>query len=222
VKPSKGHVFLKGRDVTHLGPAGRSRLGLGRTFQKAELFNSLTVRENVELGRESSMAGGNPVTQLIPAPGDRVEVRRAVDEAIELTGIGPLVELQAGLLPAGQRRMVELARVLAGPFDLLLLDEPSSGLDATETHHFGDILSAVVEQRGIGILLVEHDMALVRQVCSHILVLDFGRLVFAGTPDEMLESDIVRAAYLGSDDAAPEEAATEPTRVDEAIESAGA
>jgi ABC-type branched-subunit amino acid transport system ATPase component len=199
LKPSDGAVFLHEREVTGLGPAGRSRLGLGRTFQKAELFNSLTVRENVELGRESSMAGANPLTQLVGSPSDRAIVRRAVDEAMELTGIGPLRDLQAGLLPTGQRRLVELARTLAGPFDLLLLDEPSAGLDASETVSFGNVLSGVVAERGAGILLVEHDMALVRQVCAHIYVLDFGRLVFEGSPTEMLNSDIVRAAYLGSE-----------------------
>jgi ABC-type branched-subunit amino acid transport system ATPase component len=205
LKPTAGQVMLHDRDVTGIGPAGRSRYGLGRTFQKAELFNSLTVRENVELGRESSMAGANPLTQLIGSRRDRAVVRRAVDEALELTGIGPLSDLQAGLLPTGQRRLVELARTLAGPFDLLLLDEPSAGLDASETVSFGNVLSGVVAERGAGILLVEHDMALVRQVCAHIYVLDFGRLVFEGSPTEMLNSDIVRAAYLGSEGIETEE-----------------
>ena len=145
------------------------------------------------------MAGANPLTQLSGNRRDQAVIRRAVDEALELTGIGPLADLQAGILPTGQRRLVELARALAGPFELLLLDEPSAGLDHGETVGFGDVLSGVVAERGAGILLVEHDMALVRQVCSHVYVLDFGRLVFEGTPDEMLSSDIVRAAYLGSE-----------------------
>ena len=148
------------------------------------------------------MAGGNPLTQLVGSRRDGAVIRRAVDEAMELTGIGPLADLQAGLLPTGQRRLVELARVLAGPFDLLLFDEPSAGLDAGETVAFGNVLTGVVAERGTGILLVEHDMALVRQVCAHIYLLDFGRLVFEGTPDEMIHSDIVRAAYLGSEGAA--------------------
>jgi ABC-type branched-subunit amino acid transport system ATPase component len=95
--------------------------------------------------------------------------------------------------------MVELARVLAGPFDLLLLDEPSSGLDASETRRFGEIIRGAVAERGVGILLVEHDMALVRQVCQNIYVLDFGQLVFEGTGAEMLASPVVRNAYLGSE-----------------------
>ena len=199
LRPSDGEVLLHGRDVASLGPAGRSRLGLGRSFQRIELFSSLTVRENVALGREASMAGANPVRQLVGGARQRTTVRTAVEDAIELTGIGPLAELQAGLLPVGQRRMVELARVLAGPFDLLLLDEPSSGLDGAETRRFGEILIRAVGDRGLGILLVEHDMALVRQVCRKIYVLDFGQLIFEGTPDEMLASPVVRSAYLGSE-----------------------
>jgi ABC-type branched-subunit amino acid transport system ATPase component/branched-subunit amino acid ABC-type transport system permease component len=199
LRPSEGEIMLHGRNVTSLGPAGRSRFGLGRSFQRVELFSSLTVRENVALGREASLAGANPARQLVSSTAQRATVRRAVDDAMELTGIGPLADLQAGLLPTGQRRMVELARVLAGPFDLWLLDEPSSGLDASETRRFGEILRGAVADRGVGILLVEHDMALVRQVCQHIYVLDFGQLVFEGTGVEMLASPIVRNAYLGSE-----------------------
>jgi ABC-type branched-subunit amino acid transport system ATPase component/branched-subunit amino acid ABC-type transport system permease component len=206
VKPSDGEILLHGRDVTSLGPSGRSRFGLGRSFQRVELFSSLTVRENVALGREASLAGANPARQLVSSTAQRATVRRAVEDAIELTGIGPLGDLQAGLLPTGQRRMVELARVLAGPFDLFLLDEPSSGLDAMETRRFGNILTGAVAERGVGILLVEHDMALVRQVCENIYVLDFGQMIFEGTAAEMLASPIVRNAYLGSGDGMTEDA----------------
>ncbi len=199
LRPTHGRITLHGRDVTSLGPAGRARFGLGRSFQRVELFTSLTVRENVALGREASMAGANPVRQLVTSAGQRTTVHRAVEDAMELTGIRPLADLQAGLLPTGQRRLVELARVLAGPFDMLLLDEPSSGLDGAETRRFGEILAGAVADRGVGILLVEHDMALVRQVCTKIYVLDFGQLVFEGTPDEMLGSPVVRSAYLGSE-----------------------
>ena len=199
VRPSDGEIILHGRDVTSLGPSGRSRFGLGRSFQRVELFSSLTVRENVALGREASLAGANPARQLVSSTGQRATVRKAVEDAMELTGIGPLADLQAGLLPTGQRRMVELARVLAGPFDLFLLDEPSSGLDAMETRRFGEILVGAVAERGVGILLVEHDMALVRQVCQNIYLLDFGQMIFEGTAAEMLTSPIVRNAYLGSE-----------------------
>ena len=118
---------------------------------------------------------------------------------MELVGISRLASIQAGLLPTGQRRLVELARTLAGPFDMLLLDEPSSGLNHDETGLFGEILLEVVRERGAGILLVEHDMALVRAVCEEIYVLDFGELIFTGSAEEMLLSEVVRDAYLGSE-----------------------
>ena len=202
-RPTSGRVLLHGDDVGHVGPAGRSRRGLGRTFQLMELCDSLTVAENVALGRESSMAGGNPVSQIVALPRERRLVDRTTWDAMELCGITELADLQAGALSTGQRRLVELARCLAGPFDVLLLDEPSSGLDRDETVRFGEVLRQVVAERGCGILLVEHDMSLVLTVCSFIYVMDFGRLVFDGPPGEVASSDIVRAAYLGDTSAQP-------------------
>ena len=111
--------------------------------------------------------------------------------------------LQAGELSTGQRRLVELARCLAGPFDVLLLDEPSSGLDRDETAAFDDVLQQVVRERGCGILLVEHDMSLVLNVCSYIYVLDFGQLIFEGDPGAVASSPDVQPAYLGSDAPTP-------------------
>ena len=119
--------------------------------------------------------------------------------ALELCGIAELADRTAGGLSTGQRRLTELARCLAGPFDLLLLDEPSSGLDRNETARFANVLRRVVDERGVGILLVEHDMSLVLSVCSNIAVLDFGRLIFTGAPSEVAGSPVVRAAYLGTE-----------------------
>jgi ABC-type branched-subunit amino acid transport system ATPase component len=116
-----------------------------------------------------------------------------------LCGIEDLADAQAGALSTGQRRLVELARALAGPFDVLLLDEPSSGLDRDETARFGDLLVRVVAERGVGILLVEHDMSLVMRICNHLYVLDFGKLIFEGTPAEVAGSEVVQAAYLGTE-----------------------
>ena len=126
-------------------------------------------------------------------------------QSLDLCGISHLAEQQAGALSTGERRLVELARCLAGPFDLLLLDEPSSGLDREETVRFAEVLQHVVESRGCGILLVEHDMSLVMKVCDYIFVLDFGRPIFDGTPAEVATSEIVRAAYLGSESEVLEE-----------------
>jgi len=199
LKPTTGRIHLHGHDVTRASPAARARRGLGRTFQRVQLFESLSVRTNVELARECAIAGGNPARQVFPRRHDARAVREATDEAIHLTGIGAYVDAPVKSLSTGQRRLVELARVLTGPFDMILLDEPSSGLDQTETEQFGRILRQVVSARGIGILLVEHDMSLVQQVCDRVYVLDFGRMLFDGTTSEMIASDVVRAAYLGSE-----------------------
>ncbi len=214
-RPSSGKIYLHDADVSHEGAAQRARKGLGRTFQRPELFNSLTVRQNVDMGREAALAGGNPLAQVFGSRQANRVVSSAAEEAMAITGTGRIAETQVGLLPIGQRRLVELARALAGKFDLLLLDEPSSGLDGHETEEFQRVLKAVVRERGCGILLVEHDMTLVRGVCDYVYVLDFGQLIFEGTPDEMHRSDLVRAAYLGDsavvtaaapDDALPDDA----------------
>jgi ABC-type branched-subunit amino acid transport system ATPase component/branched-subunit amino acid ABC-type transport system permease component len=197
VKPSAGRIMLHDADITRASPSQRARLGLGRTFQRVQLFESLPVRSNVQLARESALAGSNPLRQVIGRRGDAREIARATAEAIELTGIGSYVDAPVEHLSTGQRRLVELARVLAGPFDTILLDEPSSGLDPTETGHFGEILGRAVAERGLGVLLVEHDMALVQQTCAQVYVLDYGSLIFEGTPQQMLTADTVRAAYLG-------------------------
>ncbi|MGX7678430.1 ABC transporter permease subunit [Jatrophihabitans sp. DSM 45814] len=200
VRPSEGKVYLHGKDVTSVGSPARARLGLGRTFQKMELFDSLTVRENVALGVEATMAGKNPLRQLAARRSDRILMGEQTEEAISRCGLGDLAELQAGLLSTGQRRLVELARCLVGPYDMLLLDEPSSGLDSAETAVFGEILCRTVAERGLGILLVEHDMSLVLSVCNYLYVLDFGQLIEEGNAAQISNSDAVRKAYLGDDD----------------------
>jgi ABC-type branched-subunit amino acid transport system ATPase component/branched-subunit amino acid ABC-type transport system permease component len=198
VRPASGSVILNGRAITGLRPHQRARLGLGRTFQKVELFDSLTVEENVAMGREAHLAGGNPLAQLWSKRREMRSIEASCYEAMRLVGIEHLRTQQTGLLPTGQRRLVELARVLAGPFELLLLDEPSSGLDPPETEVFGSILTRVVAERGAGVLLVEHDMELVAQVCDYVYVLDFGVPIFEGSVEQMHRSASVQAAYLGS------------------------
>jgi ABC-type branched-subunit amino acid transport system ATPase component len=199
LRPSHGSVHLCGRDVTHLSPQARARLGLGRTFQRMELFESLSVFENVALGREARLAGSNPLRHVRGARYERGAVKDRALEALALCGIAGMGAGRVADLSTGQRRLVELARSVASGATMLLLDEPSSGLDKIETERFGEILQGLVEDRGVGILLVEHDMALVMGVCSYIHVLDFGRALFEGTPAAVSSSQEVRAAYLGSD-----------------------
>lgn len=198
-KPTTGTVSMHGKDIGGLSPGARARQGLGRSFQIMQLAESLTVRENVALGREASQAGANLLGQFMASAADQRARHAATDEAMELCGITSLADLQAGSLSTGQRRLVELARCLAGPFDVLLLDEPSSGLDHTETTAFGALLQRVVAERGCGILLVEHDMSLVMDICSYIYVLDFGQILFDGSPDAVRRSTLVRQAYLGAE-----------------------
>jgi ABC-type branched-subunit amino acid transport system ATPase component len=154
------------------------------------------------LGRECGQAGAGVLAQLAASPAQWQAAQSAAWSAMQLCGITDLADLQAGVLSTGQRRLVELARCLTGSFDVLLLDEPSSGLDHDETVRFGEILVQVVAERGVGVLLVEHDMGLVMGICTSIYVLDFGRLLFHGTPAQVADSPLVRAAYLGSEELA--------------------
>jgi ABC-type branched-subunit amino acid transport system ATPase component len=197
LRPSAGRVYLDGRDLGRMGVSHRARLGLGRTFQRMRLFDSLTVAENVALGRESGLAGNNPASQFVTLPGQRRAIREAADDAMALCGLNGLRDAPVGSLPTGKRRLVELARCLAGDFRMLLLDEPSSGLDSLETEHFAQILETIVSERDVGLLLVEHDLGLVMGVCSQIFVMDFGELIFSGSPEQVMASPAVQAAYLG-------------------------
>ena len=192
-----GRISMHGRDVTGMAASARGRLGLGRTFQRMALCDRLTVAENVALGRESGLAGGSVLGQMLASRSQRIETEAAAWSAMDLCGITDLAGVQAGALSTGQRRLVELARCLAGRFDVLILDEPSSGLDRSETEALDSILRRTVEERGCGILLVEHDMSLVMNVCDHIYVLDFGKLLFEGDAQSVAASPEVQAAYLG-------------------------
>jgi ABC-type branched-subunit amino acid transport system ATPase component len=199
VRPTTGQVRLFGEDVTTLAPQQRALRGLGRTFQRMELFDSLTVAENVALGREAGMAGRAPLRHLFATRSERSGLAAVAQEALACCGIEALARQRTADLSTGQRRLVELARAVAGGFRMLLLDEPSSGLDKSETQRFSQILVELVRDGDRGILLVEHDMALVMTTCSYLYVLDFGKLLFEGTPEEVNGSDVVRAAYLGAE-----------------------
>jgi ABC-type branched-subunit amino acid transport system ATPase component len=192
-----GDVTIDGWSAAH-----RAQAGLGRTFQRFALFDSMTVFENVAMGPETHAAGRRPWHQLVASRSERRRTAGVAGAAMERCGIADLADRRAAELSTGQRRLVELARAMATPFRFLLLDEPSSGLDVAETHRFGEILLDYVAETGIGLLLVEHDMALVRRVCTSIFVLDFGKLIYQGSTADVLASDVVRAAYLGTEEVA--------------------
>jgi branched-chain amino acid transport system ATP-binding protein len=196
--PSRGRVEIAGADVTRWPTHRRARLGVARTFQALQLFTGLSVYDNLLSAWEASVQGG------VLGRGQR-EGRRLVDELIDELGLGAVAGRLAGQLPTGQGRLVELGRALATRPRLLLLDEPSSGLDVIETAGLKDLLQRIVGGdlvggHPLGILLVEHDMGLVMELCDRITVLDFGRLIAEGNPAEIRADPIVIAAYLGEGD----------------------
>ena len=190
-RPTSGRVRFDGHDVTSKSVDARARRGMGRTFQRLEAFGSLTVRENVLVALDINH-------------GVRALFRRGQQQAdalLERVGIASYADDRADSVPTGAARLLELARALACEPRLLLLDEPSSGLDETETGDFGDLLRELAGD-GVAVLMVEHDMDLVMGVCDAIHVLDFGRIISCGTPAEVRADPRVQEAYLGYSDAA--------------------
>jgi branched-chain amino acid transport system ATP-binding protein len=192
-KPNEGSVVLDGRDLRGLSPHRRSRLGLGRTFQRLELFGTLTVRENINvaasigrrhLAHRSQREASEPVGAL-------------ADRLIEAVHLGAVADRRADTVPTGTGRLVELARALAVKPSVLLLDEPASGQNAEETEDFAAVLKALAAD-GLAILLVEHDMELVMSVCDRVYVLVQGSVLRSGTPGEIQSDPAVAQAYLGN------------------------
>jgi ABC-type branched-subunit amino acid transport system ATPase component/branched-subunit amino acid ABC-type transport system permease component len=201
VRPRGGRVLLDDADLSGKSPSARARSGLGRTFQQVELFHSMTVFENVRLAGETGHGRMRTLNTSLQEAGRLAVVGRrhateATERALELCGLGGLSGRQVSELSTGQKRLVELARAVSAGFPLLLLDEPSAGLDGAETQALAQIIVQLAGA-GTGILLVEHDVKLVMQICSYIYVLDFGKLIFEGSATEVRESEVVREAYLG-------------------------
>jgi branched-chain amino acid transport system ATP-binding protein len=185
--PNAGRVGLDGRDITRRKPHQRSRLGIGRTFQRLEIFGSLTARENVLVAAEMRQGWSR----------DRSRTPVAVtEEILDRVGLQDVAEERADKLPTGTGRLIELGRALATQPRVLLLDEPSAGLNESETATLGSLLQEVAGS-GLGVLLVEHDMQFVMGTCAHIHVLDFGRIISVGTPKAVQADQTVRSAYLG-------------------------
>lgn len=185
--PETGIVLFDDEDITSLKPYQRARLGVGRTFQRLEVFGSLSVRDNIRVSAEILKAWKR----------DAEDPLAVADEVVERIGLTNVAGMRADELPTGMARLVELGRALAVRPRLLLLDEPSSGLDEAETDELAALLEDVARE-GLGVLLVEHDVEFVMRVCRRIHVLDFGRILAVGTAGEIQRSTAVQEAYLGS------------------------
>ncbi|MFF2299263.1 ATP-binding cassette domain-containing protein [Arthrobacter sp. NPDC058127] len=201
VRHQSGQVRLDGELATSLPPAARVRRGLGRTFQQPEVFGALTVRDHLRLARRLDVSPlrvwTDPLTgaHLRPDPAEDA----VVGELIELLGLAELADRPVGGLPLGVCRLVEIGRALATGPKVVLLDEPFSGLNATESRRLTDALARVVASQAVAMLLVEHDVDIVFELSSRVYVLDFGKIIAEGTPGEIRRNDAVRAAYLGEE-----------------------
>ena len=194
--PDSGQVLLRGEDVTQWSIHRRARHGLGRTFQLMRLFPSLSVIQNVSLPLEcgplSRIAGGSNVYKSL----SKSEVLNRATNALERVGLGAISRQSVGSLTAGQKRLVEIARLVAMDNDVLLLDEPAAGLNLTEGNELFEIISDLAKS-GKGILLVEHRIRSVLQVVQRLVVMDHGIVIADGAPTKVMNLPSVQEAYMG-------------------------
>lgn len=197
--PSRGRATLQGHDISDLPAYRRARLGLRRTWQSGELFDDLTVGENLVVSASQPATAEvepGPRVAIKGAGAARDEIRRRALDILGLFQLERQIDVMPRELPLGTQKLVGVARALVAEPVAVALDEPAAGLDRFESRAFGQHLRSVVE-RGMAVLLIDHDMELVLNVCDYIYVLDFGRLIAAGSPNEIRRDRKVLAAYLG-------------------------
>jgi branched-chain amino acid transport system ATP-binding protein len=197
VRPETGRVSLQGRDLSRWPSHRRARFGLGRTFQRLEVFGSLSVRENLAYATEAAALGASPQRLLSRHRHRRMDL---VEASLDELGLRDVAEERAADLPPGLARLVELGRALCAQPSMLLLDEPSSGLDRTETAALAAHVRAAARSRDLGVVLIEHDMTTVLSICDRLYVLDFGACIAEGPTAEVAHRPEVRDAYLGTSD----------------------
>jgi branched-chain amino acid transport system ATP-binding protein len=197
LRPEEGRVVLGGKDITRLPVYRRARLGFARTFQRIELFSGMTVRDHLLVAERARLGTGRFWKDVLNLSKPTTDENSRTDRTLSLLGLEDVSESPVEALSLGRARLVEVGRALMTEPKLLLLDEPSSGLDAVETSALADTLRAVQKERGTAILLVEHDVEFVRSFSTRLSVLDFGHLIAAGPTAEVLADEKVRRAYLG-------------------------
>ncbi len=211
-QPHQGQIRFKGQEITQLRPNDRCHLGIGRTFQNLALFGHMTVLENIMVGRHHLLKNNfltGSFYWLFGVQKEEMEHRREVEEIIDFLQISHIRKSVAGTLSYGLRKRVELARAVALRPDLILLDEPMAGMNLEEKEDMARFIIDLNEEWGMTVIMIEHDMGVVMDISHRVMVLDFGKKIAEGLPDEIMNNDYVKRAYLGED--VVEEPAAETT-----------
>ncbi|MBI4729712.1 MAG: ATP-binding cassette domain-containing protein [Acidobacteria bacterium] len=211
--PCEGRVWVAGKDVTGLPPHGRAAAGLGRSFQDARLFHTMTVLDTLRVASELHLKGAGVLPSLLSLPSSRAAERRATETALELIdllGLGGFRDKLIRELSTGTRRIVDLGCVLAQDPSVVLLDEPSSGIAQRETEALGPLLRRLRDRTGCAMLLIEHDMPLLMGLAERVYALEAGKQIAEGTPEEVVNHPEVIRSYLGADASAINRSDAEP------------
>lgn len=210
-RPTEGRILFEGADITRVRTSRRASLGIGRTFQNLALFGHMSVLDNIMVGRHHLMRSGflrGMAYWWGGAQREELTHRREVEEIIDFLEIQHVRKAPAGTLPYGLRKRVELARAIAVRPKLILLDEPMAGMNLEEKEDMARYIVDLNEEWGMTVLMIEHDMGVVMDISHRVMVLDFGRKIADGSPEEVMANEQVRTAYLG--EASPAEAGASP------------